>query len=395
MGLTKKTYLKRKNQRHIYESRKRAAKLINKRFIIKKKNRHKEGQQGEAQTISYEKIRRQARRKIFKDYDFNNQQSLPVVIDKTLGIEFGDIDSFIGIGKQIVESSANDVRFYLTNCEKLWPSAIMLLCSFLEWRTLAFKYSQKKHKSSTRPKQGSYGPRNKELADYLCQSGFYDYVHVDYHKPIPINPDEIVKLELNNCRTVIDKKMQELEDLITRKAQLTDSEKEAVNCKVIPEIINNATEHGENCIDQSWWTMGQYVPDLHIISICIADNGIGFKETLCTGPQSDDSIIKDLIEKDASETQFIELAFKDGISGAMDANNWELSHIHEYLPNGRNRGGGMSGIKDTCKQCGIKLSIFSQSGYIIYDENGNISSKNSFDKRIFGGTFFNLVIPGI
>ena len=31
----------------------------------------------------------------------------------------------------------------------------------------------------------------------------------------------------------------------------------------------------------------------------------------------------------------------------------------------------------------------------VYDENGNISSKNSFDKRIFGGTFFNLVIPGI
>ena len=46
--------------------------------------------------------------------------------------------------------------------------------------------------------------------------------------------------------------------------------------------------------------------------------------------------------------------------------------------------------------------IFSLHGYNFKtlktfpdDENGNISSKNSFDKRIFGGTFFNLVIPGI
>lgn len=394
MGITKLTYLKRKNMRQIYESRKRASKIKNKRFI-KKTQRYKDKQEMSEQTVSYEKIRRQARRKIFNDYDFNNQDSLPVVINKTLGIEFGDIESFIGIGKQIVESNANDIKLHLTRCEKLWPSAIMLLSSFLQWRTLAYKYSQKKHKCSKPPRLGSYAPKNKELADYLCQSGFYDYVQVDHHKPVPINPDEIVKLELNNSRTVIDKKMQELEDLVTNKANLTSSQKEAINCKVIPEIINNATEHGENCIDQGWWAMGQYFPESHIISICIADNGIGFKDTLCTGPQSDDSIIKDLIDENASETRFIELAFKDGISGAMDANSWELSHIHEYLPNGRNRGGGMSGIKATCKQCGIKLSIFSQSGYIIYDENGNISSKNSYDKRIFGGTFFNLVIPGI
>lgn len=394
MGLTLAKLKNRQKLTNLKIAKKLNSKNKNRKFV-KKTKRYKEKKQIALNKISYEKIRRQARRKIFNNYNFNNQDSIPVVIDKTLGIEFGDIDSFINIGKQIVDSNANDIKLHLKNCQKLWPSAIMLLCSFHQWRNLAYTYCKKKNKNSQKPKLGSYGPKNLELADYLIQSGFYDYVHVEHRNPPPLNYDEIVKLELNRNRTTIDSKMQELEDLVLNKANLTQEQKESVNCYVIPEIINNATEHGENCIDQGWWTMGQYFPEHHVISICIADNGIGFKETLTTGPQSNDIVIQKLIDDDSPETDYIELAFKDGISGAMDANKWKLNHVHEYLPLGSNRGGGMSGIKDTCKQCGIRLSIFSQSGYIIYNENGNIVSKNSYDKRIFGGTFFNLVIPGI
>lgn len=395
MGITNKDFFKRKNIKRLKSSLTIKSKKINKKRL-KKTRKYKEKQLERREITNYKEKRRKARRRIFKKYDFNNKDTIPVVIGKSLGIEFGDIDSFVEVGKKIVDSNVNDIKIHLQKCEKLWPSALMLICSFHQWRNLAYKYNRKIHKKTCcKPSLGSYAPKNKELQDYLIQSGFYDYVHVDHYTPTDINPDEIVKVKLNNTKEVIEARMEELEDLITKKANLTPELKEELNCYVIPEIINNATEHGENCFDQGWWTLGQYFPETHIISICIADNGIGFKETLCTGPQSQDTVITELNEKDAKETDYIELAFKDGISGAMDAKHWELNIFHEHLPAGSNRGGGLSGIKEKCKKCGIKLSIFSQYGYIIYGENGKILDAQSFDRRIFGGTFFNLVIPGI
>ena len=144
--------------------------------------------------------------------------------------------------------------------------------------------------------------------------------------------------------------------------------------------------------------MAQYHERTGLISICIADNGIGIRNSLMTGPQEVDLLkrIKFAGIKNAEnyDGYFIGMALKENVSGALNAlPKKEAPLIGKQYKQGSRRGNGFARIKDTCKKLGIELSILSQNGYVFLDSSGNIVKEGSREKRIFAGTMYHMNVP--
>ena len=253
---------------------------------------------------------------------------------------------------------------------------------------------RKNHKKVIKPEISANRPNSKALDSYLTYCGFYDYVgYPKVQADTNFVENDVVKIELERDNDKIETRCRQITNLIKEKSTLPPDNIERVQCMVIPEIINNVTEHGQNCIDKGWWMLAQYHKNHKIISICIADNGLGIKDSLLTGPQHEDikQKAKSFLNEDGN---FIELAFTQQVSGAAEANLKNIKEMfHDRYPKGSNRGNGLKRIKQACAQCSIKLSVFSQKGYIIYDKQGKLIEKRSYTNRIFGGTMYNLIIP--
>lgn len=343
----------RKNQRKLKEAR-RIAKHRRHISLLKKTNKYKKKHAPDYRVL-LKRLRNKIRMNIFREYDFRDEEIFLPLIDE-IGIETKEsFGNFISLGEKIIDSNASRIILDLRKCKRIWPSAITLLCSLIQWRTLAHKLKPK----SFVPKVSSIKPLEDSLEEYLIHCGFYNYVGIN---------------KIKNKRVVYD------EAGIVK-----------IQCMVLPEILNNVTEHGKTALDQGWWIIGQYHKKHKFISICIADNGIGFRLNLITGPQKQE-IEEKLENKKENDSNFIQLAFNEKISGAWSAQTQDKSIFRKKYQKGANRGNGLVRIKETCMECNIRLSVFSHYGYCVYDEKGNVDYKN-FENRIFAGTMYNLIIP--
>ena len=145
---------KRKNKKHIkFFLRKRirflknakrlASKKKNKKFI-KKTKRYKE----KKLPSLYELIKRRRKvvwKNIFNRYTFSDTP-ITVELKGEIGIETNNIEDFISIGKVIVDSNSCMLKLDVSKCDRLWPSAITLICSFHQWRNLIYSMKRKNHK---------------------------------------------------------------------------------------------------------------------------------------------------------------------------------------------------------------------------------------------------------
>lgn len=370
----------KENQRRKIEKRK--AKVRKARKIKEKKE---EKRKKESQVEIIKRIRSNFRKTFYREIHYA-QPNKDVVISEQLGIE-NDFDKFVQIASSFVDSHAQTVHFNIKHCKRLWPSAITLLCSFKQWTEITASKNSK-------PILSSNSSNFPGVDSYLSHCGFYDYV-IREHIPIENNKydeEEIVKIKReNNSSEIIDREDQ-IREVIEKFSVLTEEQIEEFDDRVLIEAFNNVTEHGNSYRDNGWWTLTQYHKTTGIISLCLADNGIGIKHSLLTGPQRND-LKKRFNNSDDSD--YISAALEENVSGAITGSikDEKYLYVSKSYARGSRRGNGLKRIREACKNCGVVFSILSQKGYIQIGADGKILRKGTAKSRIFAGTLYHFSIP--
>lgn len=347
------------------------------------------------QTLSVEKIKRiELRRprndltqKLYHRKVYEGTR-LEVKIDGNLGIEEqSGADAFLNKASEFIDFESAEIFFNLQKCSMMWPSAITLLCSLMRWVELT--------RMDARHPLLSSGPSDdNRVNSYLSQSGFYDYVHraKDSHEKY-CPDDQIVKIrrETIPSSVAIESREEEIMKLLRTFAGMGAEDLERFDAKVLTEVFNNITEHGVNLEDQGWWVAGQFHPTHKIISLCFADNGIGIRHSLMTGPQRDEigNRLENLPQNDG---EFIRMALEQTVSGALEAPVRDTGFSKKKFVPGASRGHGLKIIKNTCAQLGIAFSILSHHGFVCVDREGGIVKFGANDARIFAGTLYHFTI---
>lgn len=338
--------------------------------------------------MNLKKNRSNIRRSIFSAISFSNPK-LVVEAKGEIGLEnINTIKDFISLAKSTIDANSSELIIDLKKCTRIWPSTITLLCSLKKWTELACSVNGDIH-----PLIRSYSPEKKDVEEYLHHSGFYKYVAGINKSNSNIFPDgETVKIVREKDRSKIIYHETEIDKLIQQHSFFNQDQYELFTCKVLIEIVNNVTEHGVTCNDQGWWILAQYHKTHKIISICIADNGIGFRLNLTSGPQKKEIEAK-LENVPNNDAQFILMGFTDNVSGAYNASTKNEGVFIKKYSKGARRGNGLKRILNTCKECGVQLSVLSHYGYVIFDNDGELLSMSASDKRLFAGTMYHLTVP--
>jgi anti-sigma regulatory factor (Ser/Thr protein kinase) len=377
-----------------YKSKKKQERQI--KLAKKKKNRkrlqyskkHMQKKERGYQANEIKTVRSRIRKEIFDQYHYNNTKET-IKVDYELGLEDGAIFShYYDFAERLVDSNSEDLCIDLTECKRIWPSAIVLLCSAMKWIELSCFVNKEQP-----PRISSKSPVDELVEGYLIHCGFYDYVRRSHPVDMRVyNGKEMVKIKRETKREHIIEREKEFNNLVKYYSILTGEQYELFICKIIPEILNNVVEHGITSHDQGWWMLGQYHKRHGLISICIADNGIGFKQNLISGPQKDE-ILNIIENKECNDGDFIKLAFEENVSGSYNAPQKTQGIIIKKYEHGARRGHGLKRILATCIICNIRLSVFSHYGFICYNEKGEIDRKGSSSHRLFAGTLYHLNIP--
>ena len=185
---------------------------------------------------------------------------------------------------------------------------------------------------------------------------------------------------------MIEEREKEILELLTKYSTLSFDELQYFDQVILTEIILNVTEHGVSHIDKGWWMLCQYHKKSKFISICIADNGIGFRNHLMNGPQNE-YLLQKFDNNYKNDGKIIKIALQDNISGASEAPIKTGKIIKKY-PRGTKRGHGLKIISEYCIKLKIPFSILSQNGFLFLDHEGNEIKCGYRKKRVFAGTLF-------
>lgn len=321
----------------------------------------------------------------FYAYRRYSEKAVEIPTVGRIGLE-EDVGAFLDYAEKLIDCKSKNILIDLSRCERIWPSAIMLFCSLRRWRNI-----------TTQPNRavriGSTGSEYDVVNSYLGYCGFYDYVDRskdDVPEDDVYSDKQVVKIKREvNIKSRFDRQ-DEIVDLVARYSDLNSDEVEYFDSIVITEVINNVVEHGIALHDGPWYTLAQYHKSMGIISICIADNGFGIKNSLVTGPQKND-ISKSLTIGDINDGQFITKAIEPNISGAPVASEKKGIFLKTH-ERGARRGNGLKRVTDKLKTLGIHLNILSQYGCVSFSTDGK-RKINTRNNRIFSGTLYHLVVP--
>jgi len=371
--LSRKQHRIRKEQLRI-ATREKARQNNRKRFQFKKR---------EDPLSKYYSLRSDCTKKLYKRVKYN-QPRMVVDIAGEFGLEH-DIAHFLERASSFMSLQSKSLFFDLRECEKIWPSAITLLCSFAQWIEITSNIYK-------RPKIASSSSNHDKVTSYLNHCGFHDYVSREKDVvPDYYSKGEIVKIRRECESSNLEPREVEIVELVKKRSQFSKDQIEEFDDVVLTEIFNNVSEHGINNKDKGWWTLSQYHKTEGIISVCIADNGIGFKNNLLSGPQRED-ILRHEPESDNNDGNLLKLAIEENVSGAMNASQKSGLFIESY-ERGSRRGNGLKRISVTCKKLGVPIAILSHKGYIVIDGNGVITDVGTKTNKVFAGTLYHLKIP--
>lgn len=310
-----------------------------------------------------------------------------VVIEGEFGIEVEDFQKyFLEIASKCIELKNARFVIDIQKCSKIWPSGVTFLCSIRQWGEIGKKFHY--HTPTIDIRSNNL---NKDVRSYLSFCGFDKYVEIEGKPEFPHDEEyesRIVKLErekkTNSAKWM--EKVEDIRNLVAKFTDLTEDEIDLFDNIILQETYSNVTEHGMSYKDDGWWMLCQYHKRHKFISLCMADNGIGFKKTLLNGPQSGG------FSENDGEGDFIKKSLESNISGAYDA-DIKRGIIKGKYPVGDRRGQGLNKIRQRCKELGISFSILSHRGYLFVDKEGEIRKYGSETYRIFGGTMYNYIIP--
>ena len=339
-----------------------------------------------------EKIRRGILVKEYKKHKYIFPEKV-VTIEKKFGLENGEIDNFVKNATQLIDFDAQKLSINIQNCTKIWPSAITLLCSLIQWIDFT-----ERHCKIKRPIVVASYSKEDRVNGYLYKSGFFNYIGKSENREVQTgHPHHVIEIERQyiNSNSVLAQKEARLSKLLNDFTKYDKLEIKLFISKVVAEIFGNVQEHGIQVKDSGWWFLAQYHSRHGIISINIADNGIGIKNSLLSGPQKQ-QIKTSLGEKWRFDGELIKYAMNKGVSGAFDARRdkkYGFFHQgHTFVTRGKRRGNGLMRIRDTCRSLNIPFVIISHYGYIYYDDKGN-EKQSTEEHRIFAGTLYHFDFP--
>jgi hypothetical protein len=307
-----------------------------------------------------------------------------VQIKGRIGIE-EDPRTFLRLAESIIDLETKQIKFDLKECSFIWPSAVTLLCSLKVWGEIT------RDRRFPFPRISSTASDTEAVNAYLNHCGFYDYVS---RPPDPtsdmFDDQKVVKIIRETSKSNIKPRHQQIRKLLSKYSLLTLEQIEDFNDSVLPEIFLNVTEHGVNYFDAGWYTLAQYRPTTGVISLCIADNGVGIKNSLLTGPQRQALLKRFKMDAD-NDGDLIREAVKENISGAWTASDKKGFLLKSY-EKGQRRGLGLTRIKDCCRRLQIPFIILSNKGCLMIDPTGKETVSNH-EKRVFAGTLYHILIP--
>ena len=338
--------------------------------------------------IRYHNERRAFRRHFYLSRTYLDPPKT-INIQGDFGIEAKEnIDYFLSKSSEIIDFGSKELALDIRNCSKMWPSAVTMLCSLEQWVELS-TWNRK-----VKPKIASSTPIDDKVTSYLYHCGFNNYVGLQpTHYSNYYNDDEVIKIRREVVQKNVENREDEILALLQKYTNFTKDEIEIFHT-VILEIFLNVSEHGVTGNDNGWWVLAQYHPTHGIISVNIADNGIGIKNSLFTGPQKE--VIKGTFSfSSKNDGDLIRYATETQVSGALTAVVKEKTGIFSKsrYPLGSKRGNGLDRIKSGCKKLGVELTLLSHFGYLFYDSNGNEMRCGTMQRRIFAGTLYHLNVP--
>ncbi|WP_138708227.1 hypothetical protein [Desulfocurvibacter africanus] len=318
-----------------------------------------------------------------------DQKEITIPVVGEFGIEESQLaSSFFNYAEQFISKRPAKIVFDLSKCTRMWPSAITLICSYVQWVELVTRRAQ------SGPEIGQIDSYVASVNSYLLHCGFFDYVDCD-RRNLPeeglYKDCDVVKIQRETSKSNINKKKDEISSLLKLSSSYTNDEIELFGA-VLTEVINNVTEHGISHKDKGWWLLAQHHPKHHIISLCVADNGIGIKNSLVTGPQGE-YIKTKLADTKNCDSDYIDFAMDANVSGALDAATKKRGWVRRQFPRGAKRGHGLQTILEFCTMLGIQLTIISGNGYIMFSGVGKKIACESYAGKIFAGTMYHLSIP--
>lgn len=334
------------------------------------------------------KARLRILKRIQKSTNFIREEK-EIIVNEEFGIEdYEYVDSFLEIASEIIDFNACRLKINIANCSRVWPSAVTLLCSLMRWVE-----SASKNNYVDPPIISSNDSKHEPVNSYLQYCGFYRYVDREKHKVShAFEEQDIIKIKREKSQKHIEKRENEICNLIKRRTNYSDDDIELFNSIILTEVFLNVNEHGFfTGADEGWWILAQYHKIHKMISLNIADNGIGIRHSLVTGPQKEE-ILANIENKKENDGEFIKLAMEQNVSGAVDASNKE-GFIFKNYKRGSRRGNGLERICKTCDELNIGFTILSHHGCTIREPSGKIVRTESRPSRVFAGTLYHFNIP--
>jgi len=332
--------------------------------------------------------RTEFRKKFYRSKTYTHA-SRTIEITGEFGIEDSDNrDSFLKKASEIIDFENRELIFDISGCTRMWPSAVTLLCSLEQWVELS-TWNRK-----IKPKLASTKSLDDKVNSYLHHCGFDNYVGIKSNeKDGYYNDCEVLKIRRETNQSNVEEREDEILDMLKLFTDFDKDQREIFH-SVILEIFLNVSEHGVSGFDNGWWVLAQYHASHGIISVNIADNGIGIKNSLFTGPQQ--HVISKIYNfKSKNDGKLIKYATTPQVSGALTAVVKEKKNMlsRSRYPLGSKRGNGLDRIKTGCRRLGVELSILSHYGYLFYDSTGNEVDCGTMNNRVFAGTLYHLNVP--
>jgi anti-sigma regulatory factor (Ser/Thr protein kinase) len=141
-------------------------------------------------------------------------------------------------------------------------------------------------------------------------------------------------IDANNIQLRLLKKMEPMvpeslsEFIATQANDVNDDEKYLLRMW-ITELLTNANDHAKS--DFGFWVCGRYNPIDHNIRICVADSGIGIKQSL---------VDADKLPRNIDDGKAIEKALEEGMTSRMGrTGGLGLKHISSYV---KSHGGSLT-----------------------------------------------------
>jgi anti-sigma regulatory factor (Ser/Thr protein kinase) len=214
----------------------------------------------------------------------------------------------------------NDMPVIL-NAEKVdWisPCGIILLSDFAIKRLLLNKVVKIKM------------PIHKDAERYIENSGLLRIT-----RSTNIND----AIDVNNVQLRLLHKMEpmvseSLSEFVTHQANNVNDDEKYLLRMWITELLTNANDHAKS--ELGFWVCGRYNPSDHNIRICVADSGIGIKQSLVNANK---------LSKNVNDADAIEKALEEGMTSRIGkTGGLGLKHISSYV---KSHGGSMTILSGT------------------------------------------------